>query len=238
MTVTLPAVLDSVQEKWEITCQNLAEIAPLHDLWDRSNSNWSLEHLTLTMGGSTPLRKLRQISAEVEFRSLAMSEAKFDLLRKQAEIAEYRSRLADVEEGSFDHKMQSLDIAQREEQTEITIRKFNGAMKDVAELKRCYDSIIAQRGGVPTAEEIEAEAHFGALVRALLQSLRDMRQGGTILNGNQEYLEQCGVNPSTAFKELSAYLEVERQNKFNGTKELTDFVYALAETLIKEPANV
>jgi hypothetical protein len=228
----LPAVLDSAREKWEITCQNLNEIAPLHDIWDRSNSDWSLENVILTMNGTTSLRKLRQISAEVEFRSMAMSEAKFSLLRKQAEITESQRRLVEETLTPFDRTILELSIAQSEEQTGMTLRKFHGAMKDVAALKRCYDNLVAQHGGVPTAEESEAEAHFSALVRALLQSLRDMRQGGTILNGNQEFLEQCGVNPSFAFVELMSFIEAEREHKYAGTAELTAFVHGLADKLV------
>jgi hypothetical protein len=72
---------------------------------------------------------------------------------------------------------------------------------------------------------------------ALLQSLRDMRQGGAILCGNQEFLEQCGVNPTTAFNELKPFIEAEHKHRFGGTKELMEFVYTLAESLIERGAT-
>lgn len=229
----LPAVGSDMQALWQETQQSLAVIGPLHSVWDRSNSNWALKNLTLSMGGHTVIRQLRQISAEVEHRSMAMSEAKFGLLRKQAEVEEGRRRLAEDTLTTFERTMIELDIAQKEEQAELTLRKFSGAMKDVAALKRCYDELVAQNGGVPSAEEAESEAHFSSLVRALLQSLRDMRQGGVILWGNQEFLEQCGVNPTTAFNELKPFIEAEQKHRFGGTKELMEFVYALAEALIQ-----
>ena len=230
----LPAVPSDVTEQWEIARKNMAEISPLHNIWDRSNSNWSLEHLTLTMGGQTVMRRLRQVSAEIEHRALAMSEAKFNLLRKQAELAEWKRILTEKTLTPFKRAMLEINIAQHEEQMDVILRKFNGAMKDVAALKRCYDELTTQRGGVPSAEDVEAEAHFDALVRALLQSLRDIRQSGVILSKNQEYLEQCGVNPSRVFAELEQFIALERRENYSSTKELLEFVYTLSGKLIEE----
>ena len=222
---------------WEEAKNSLVEMSPLHDLWNRSNTDWALENITISMGGATPIRKLRQISAEVEHRSLAMEGAKYSILRKNAEIKEFKRRLKEDVLTSFEREMIEIDIAEKEGQITATVRKFSGAIKDVTQLKRCYDEIVSANG-IPTNEEIEKEAHRSSLIRALMQSIRDLRQSRIISAGNQEFLEQCGVNPTTVFVRLVGFIKEEHDNMYTGTDELTSFVFSLADDLISTEKNM
>ena len=56
-------------------------------IFDRQNSQTTIQLMTLTMlGGSSPLRMLRQVTAEVEKRKNALYEAQHTVATKQEEI--------------------------------------------------------------------------------------------------------------------------------------------------------
>ena len=56
-------------------------------IFDRKNSQTTLKLMTLTMlGGQSPLRMLRQVTAEVEKRKNALYEAQHNIALKQEEI--------------------------------------------------------------------------------------------------------------------------------------------------------
>jgi S-adenosylmethionine synthetase len=219
-----------LQARWNTTLETLDKTAHLHDIWDRSNSEWSLTNLTLKMGAHTPLRQLRQISAELERREMALSEAKFSILRKQAEIEAFQVRVQDETLSTLELTMLRLDIAERHEQISFTLRKFSGAMKDVATLKAAYDALIEVHG-LPTIEEIEAEERHSYLVRAIIQSLRDIRQTGTVNGGNQELFEQCGISPCFAMRALKQFAGIEGKYETSNVALIYDFANDFAKEL-------
>jgi hypothetical protein len=209
---------DDLQARWEITTKTLNELAPLHDIWDRQNSDWTLNNLTIPQ--APPMRQIRQISAEIEHRSMALSEAKFSLLRKDLENKEGMRRLAEDELTPYERSIIELDISKRNEEIAFTLRKVSGAMRDVTTLQSAYDRISSQHG-VPSLTRANEEEHEAAIYRAIRQSIRDVRQSGHIGAGNQEYLEQCGVNPSHALIEIRGYVTSELQS--SGKKSSHDF---------------
>jgi hypothetical protein len=83
-----------------------------------------------------------------------------------------------------------------------------------------------------TEYEYEKEESKNHMRRALIQSLRDVRMTGFITKGEQELMEQIGVNPSKLQKLLRAYVANEENQETWSVDEMYSFVNQLAEELI------
>ena len=70
-------------------------------------------------------------------------------------------------------------------------------------------------------EREESKAH---IKRAVMQSVQDVRQFGTITKGEQMYLEQIGLNVSWVFNAINQYLDLERNNMVADISKLYDFL--------------
>jgi hypothetical protein len=80
-------------------------------------------------------------------------------------------------------------------------------------------------------EKSESKAH---LKRSLVQCIRDVRQQGHITKGEQEYMEQIGVNPSKIQGLIRAYVQEEANSTDWGTQGLYDFVDGVVNELIDD----
>jgi hypothetical protein len=215
MEKTLPQVheIDRIKsnpalvKKWSDTNAVLQRVDHLNAVWCRSRTRWSLGNIVLTMGGSAPVRRMRQISAEIESRKAALTEAKYALLRLQVE-ADQALHLLDIEKDQDQARLLEIEIAEKEDRIAAILRKFDGAMRDVVDLGTLYDGLVKETGLI-TEDAIEAKEHEGHLHRAITQSIRDMRQSNVISYGNQEYLEQCGANPSACIAVIREYVAKE-----------------------------
>jgi hypothetical protein len=194
-------------QKWSDTNAVLQRVDHLNAVWCRSRTRWSLGNIVLTMGGSAPVRRMRQISAEIESRKAALTEAKYALMRLQAE-ADQAAHFLDTEKDQDRARLLEIEIAEKEDRIAAILRKFDGAMRDVVDLGTLYDELVKETGLI-TEDAIEAKEHEGHLHRAITQSIRDMRQSNTISYGNQEYLEQCGANPSACLAIIREYVSKE-----------------------------
>ena len=69
--------------------EKLPEIDQATRAFDRNNSATTLSMMTLTMlNGHSPMRMLRQITAEVEKRKMALAEAQVSHAEKRVELLE------------------------------------------------------------------------------------------------------------------------------------------------------
>jgi hypothetical protein len=215
---------------WHKTQCALAKMEHLNTLWARSNTSWSINNLTLTASGTSPWKQLRQVSAEIERKKMALSEAKWSLLRLDVEIAKAR-RNAETEEDVLEQKLIAIEIGEKEDRIAMILQKFDGAMRDVADLERNYDRLTSDLGGEITEDRINAAEREAHLKRALSQSIRSVRYCGVIDPGNQEYLEQIGVNPSHVLNAIKLYVEDEAKACAASTP-MDDFVNSITVGII------
>jgi hypothetical protein len=229
-------LVGSVDEKflaeWQATSTTLAETRYLSELWAKSKTPWFMENVTISW--PSDIMNLRYVAAQLESRRGALREAKYSLLNKQLEVDEAKAALEREVQDTLtsDHQARRylILIAQKEEEIEETLVKFRGAMEEVATYKQLHDELVA-RLGVLTQERINEMDHRAQLLRALIQSVRSVRQSSRIDAGNQEYLEQCGCNPDWAFQQIVQYLSSQTGAAFS-TQALNEFINKLADEVI------
>jgi hypothetical protein len=80
--------------------------------------------------------------------------------------------------------------------------------------------------------DVEREESKAHLKRSLVQCIRDVRQNGSITKGEQEYMEQIGVNPGKMQRMIKDYVRDEENTDDWSSKGLYDFVDHVVEELI------
>ena len=215
----------NLQVVWNSTCAIFESTQHLQHIWDHSRSPWMLENLTVSQ--HAPWKNMRQVAAELAAKRQALSEAKFKIMKLQVEIEQDEACGRDSDD-TFACRLRAIAVAEKKEQITFILEKFEGAMKEVANLGEIYEQLSIQLGSVTEAEfnAAELDSH---LKRAICQSIRDVRVCGSITKGEQEYLEQCGVNPSKILAEIRKYLEAERSSASYGVGILWQFVAELVD---------
>ena len=200
---------------------------PLGKIWNHSHSQWAWRHLNLS--SFSPIKNLRQISAEIEKKKAALNETKYKYYKKQISLERVKKQL---EESEDELDRISLQVRKAEIEHHLTgsQRLIDGALKDVMTLYDLYNQIKKKTGEITEAdaEKVESVSH---LQRSIQQCIRDVRYCGAITKGEQEYLEQIGVNPSKMQGVLRAYVEKEEQGDWS-TGNLAEFVIGLSNDLI------
>ena len=169
--------------------------------FDRQNSQTTIQLMTLTMlGGSSPLRMLRQVTAEVEKRKNALYEAQHNVAKKQEEIdvLEEKQNLTSVEKAEL--------IKLKHEVSQIN-NKANGSLKDIATLADAYDNIMSKNNMKDWNEEEFENEEKGHHVRRGFEMLyRNLLEYSRAREATLEYLQQYGVHAQMAIAEVSGYI--------------------------------
>ena len=205
----------------------IANVQYTERIWDRSRSQWMLKHLTCSQADGW--MRLRQVSAEMTSKRLALNAAKFGYLKKNAEIEVKREEMDTASPANY--RLLEIEIMELESQTQEVLVKVEGALKEVQTLSEMHDSLKEHLGEI-NEEEFEKAQTKGHIKRAMQQATREVRECGRIKTGNQEYLEQSGVSPTYALKEIQKFLKQEEQA--TNTTMLYDFLEQVATNL--EPA--
>lgn len=181
--------------------EKLPEIDKATRAFDRNNSQTTLNMMTLTMlNGHSPYRMLRQITAEVEKRKMALSEAQVNHAKTRMEILELEEKDDVVSEAELRHKRHS--IVQME-------NKINGSIKDIATLIDSYDN-IKENYKIDEWDEVafEKEEKRHHVRRGFELMYRNLMDGGRASTATIEYMQQYGVHPQLALTEVSGYIKV------------------------------
>mgnify|MGYP003123317892 FL=1 len=181
--------------------EKLPEIDKATRAFDRNNSQTTLNMMTITMlNGHSPYRMLRQITAEVEKRKMALSEAQVSHAKTRMEILELEEKDDAVSEAELRHKRHCL--VQME-------NKINGSIKDIATLIDSYDNIKSNYKldeWDEVAFEREEKRHH--VRRGFELMYRNLMDGGRASTATIEYMQQYGVHPQLALTEVSGYIKV------------------------------
>lgn len=205
----------------------IAEMEPIRQIWNHSHSQWMWKHLNLEY--ASPMKNMRQISAEITRKKQAFEEAKYKYLKKQLYLEKLNKRF----EKATDELEQAeihIKVAETQGQLKEMRRLIDGALKDVMTLHDLYNQLKEKVGDI-TEEDVEREESKAHLQRSITQCVRDVRQSGSITKGEQQYLEQIGVNPSKMQHIIRNYVQQEREDDWS-TNGLLDFVRKITDELI------
>jgi len=185
----------------------IANVAETERIWNRSHSQWTWRHINLSY--AAPMKNLRQVSAEMTRKREALEKAKWNYMKNEIKLKQKEDRLA-KEKDSLKAQLIEIDIAQLKSGMANGMKYVEGAMKDVLTLSNLYDD-LKEKYSDYNEEDFEKEEARSHLKRSLVQCLRDVRQSGRITKGEQEYLEQIGVNPGKITLDMLAFLDYEQK---------------------------
>jgi len=175
-------------------------------IWNRSKSCTQVR--TLLIGSEySPTRRLSQVVSELQRKKEAMIEAKHNVLKRKAEAKVKEEEAAKMKGAK--RILLLIEAASLRELVPMVKKYYIGAMREVLELTRLHDSLVAQiesKYGKLDEEIYEREENRYWIRRSFAQSLRDMRQIGRISIGEQALLEKLGLNPSHVQARLKLFL--------------------------------
>ena len=210
----------TLQQNLENAERAIAKVQYTERIWDRSRSQWMLKFLTCS--NSDGWFRLRQISAEMNGKRLALSSAKFGYMKSLTEAKIKREEMLEEEN---ENKKLLLEIEATEKETEAgeLLIKVEGALKEVETLGQMHDELKERLGDI-TEEEFEKAQTKGHIKRATMQAIREVKESGKIRAGNAEYLEQSGLSTTAILKDIFIFLEEESQAGVNDTSMLHKFL--------------
>jgi len=205
----------------------LQEMEPIQQIWNHSHSQWMWKHLNLEY--VSPMKNMRQISAEITRKRQAFEEAKYKYLEKQVLIEKLTKRFNDSTDELEQADLQ-VKVSKHQHSLKEMRRLIDGALKDIMTLNDLYKQLKDKVGDV-TESDVEREESKAHLQRSVTQCIRDVRQTGSITKGEQQYLEQIGVNPSKMQHLIRGYVKEEANSDWS-TQPLFEFVNTIVDELI------
>ena len=171
-------------------------------IFDRQNSQTTIQLMTLTMlGGSSPLRMLRQVTAEVEKRKNALYDAQHTVAKEQEKIdvLEEKEKLTSTE---------TAELIKLKYSVSQINNKANGSLKDIATLADAYENILSKNEMKEWNEEDFENEEKGHHVRRGFEMLyRNLIEYSRAKEATLEYLQQYGVHAQMAIAEVSGYAD-------------------------------
>ena len=213
-------------EKVDVAIQNTNE---LHNIWNHSHTQWMWKHLNLSW--HAPLKNMRQISAEISRKKGALNEAKWKHVQNEVKIKKIEEELSKPELLDYWREVDlKIKLAQLQEGLAEGSTHIEGAMKDILALNELFEQLKSKVSSF-SEEDVEKEETKTHLKRSIVQCIRDIRQGGSITKGEQEYLEQIGVNPMKMQNILREYVKAEAAADTWDVSGLYEFVDGVVEEL-------
>tara|TARA_R100000951_G_scaffold33895_1_gene28952 strand:+ start:16104 stop:16931 length:828 start_codon:yes stop_codon:yes gene_type:complete len=210
--------------------EKLPEIDKATRAFDRNNSQTTLSMMTLTMlNGHSPYRMLRQITAEVEKRKMALSEAQVGHAKQRVKILELEGEDDVVSEAELKAARHGLVMMEN---------KINGSIKDIAVLIDSYENIKENFSIDEWDEEaFEREEKRHHVRRGFELMYRNLMDGGRASTATIEYMQQYGVHPQVAMTEVSGYLQYTadriKQQILPHSNDLEEFLDQMANKYYK-----
>ena len=203
-------------------------VGELQNIWNHSHTQWSWKHLNLSY--HAPYKNMRQIAAEIAKKKSALNEAKWRHVEAELKIRKIEEELQKEGIDYWREVELKVKLLKLKEGLVEGVSYIEGAMKDVLVLNELYEQLKAKVSGF-SEYDIEKEETKSHLKRSIVQCLRDIRQGGAISKGEQEYVELIGVNPMKLQALLRAYVENEAKQESWDVSGLYEFVDKVADEL-------
>ena len=232
ITFSLP--IEASEHINQVAAARVAEMLPEIDqatrAFDRNNSATTLSMMTLTMlNGHSPMRMLRQITAEVEKRKMALAEAQVGHAKQRVKILELEEEDDIVSEAELKAARHGLTMMEH---------KINGSIKDIAVLIDSYENIKENFDIDEWDEEaFEREEKRHHVRRGFELMYRNLMDGGRASTATIEYMQQYGVHPQVAMTEVSGYLQYTadriKQHILPHSNDLEEFLDQMADKYYK-----
>lgn len=172
----------------------------------------------MTISSFGVYRNLRQVMSEVERRRSALKENVFKMKKQMIELMEKKEQLAKLmtennPENKYKITLLQVEIEELESNTLDARLYIEGALKTIYAYELAYEDMM-KNNNVPkdwdekSFEEDEERHH---ITKAFQQAHADMISTGRIGQGNHEYMWQCGINPQSAWNDLTIYINEENQ---------------------------
>lgn len=208
----------------------IANTKDLQNIWNRSHTQWMWKHLNLSY--LDPHKNMRQIAAEVARKRQALNEAKWNQIKTEIKIRKIEEQLSSPEQIDYWTEVDlKVKLAEHQEKLAEGMSYVEGAMKDILALNSLFEQLKekTKEFNELDIEKAESKAH---IKRSVTQCIRDVRQSGSISKGEQEYLEQIGVNPMKMMIKIREYVQHETTQQSWDVSGLYDFVEQVANELI------
>ena len=215
----------TLQQNLENAEKAIAKVQYTERIWDRSRSQWMLKFLTCSNADNW--LRLRQISAEMNRKRTALSEAKFGYMKKLTEAKIRRKKMLE-EEDEDQRLLLEIEAAEFEYHAGEILVKVEGALKEVETLAQMHDALKEKLGDI-NEEEFEKAQTKAHIKRAVSQAIWEVKEVGKIKCGNAEYLEQAGLSTTAILKDIFIFLEEESQAGIEDTSMLHKFLDATAD---------
>jgi chromosome segregation ATPase len=220
----------TLNENSQLVDAALKNVGELGNIWNHSHTQWMWKHINFSY--HSPHKNMRQISAELSKKKSALTEAKWRHIKKEAKIRKLQEELGESENLDYWREVDlKIKLAELQEGAIEGMTYIEGAMKDVLALQEIYEDLKEKVSGF-SEHDIEREESITHLKRSIVQCIRDVRQSGKITKGEQEYMEQIGVNPSKMQRIIQEYVKKEVEQDSWGSEGLFEFVDGLAHELI------
>jgi hypothetical protein len=215
----------TLQENLDNAEKAIAKVQYTERIFDRSRSQWILKFLTCS--NADGWLRLRQISAEICNKRMALSEAKWKYMKKLTEAKIKREEM--LEETNENKKLLlEIEAAENESYATESLVLVEGALKEVETLGQMHDELKERLGDI-TEEEFEKAQTRSHIKRAVTQAIREVKETGKIRTGNGEYLEQIGLSTTAVLKDVFIFLEEESQAGILDTSMLHNFTDQMAK---------
>jgi hypothetical protein len=221
----------TLNENSQLVDTALKNVGELQNIWNHSHTQWMWKHINFSY--HSPHKNMRQISAELAKKKSALNEAKWRHIKKEARIRKIQEELETSENMDYWREVDlKIKLAELQEGAIEGMTYIEGAMKDVLALQEIYED-LKEKVSDFSEYDIEKEESITHLKRSIVQCIRDVRQSGRITKGEQEYMEQIGVNPSKMQRILQLYVEKEIEQDSWDSTGLFEFVDGLARDLVE-----
>ena len=154
------------------------------------------------------------------------------LILDEIKIRKIEEQLSSVETLDYWTEVElKVKLAEHQEKIAEGMSYVEGAMKDILALNDLFEQLKEKTKDFSEIdiERAESKAH---LKRSVVQCIRDVRQSGSITKGEQEYLEQIGINPMRMMLKIREYVAYEAKQESWDVAPLHKFVDEIADELI------
>jgi len=222
----------TLNENSQLVDAALKNVGELQNIWNHSHSQWTWKHINFSY--HSPIKNMRQISAELARKKSALNEAKWRQVKNEAKIRKIEEELLDTVNLDYWREVDlKIKLAELKEGAVEGITYIEGAMKDVLALQEIFEDLKERVSGF-SEHDFEQQESISHLKRSIVQCIRDVRQSGVISKGEQEYVEQIGVNPSKLQRIIQGYVKSEAEQDSWDSSGLFEFVDGLTRELVEK----
>lgn len=191
--------------------------------FSKSQSNFM--DTMLVFNASTDIRNLRQISAEIEKKKMALVETQFKLRKKEIELKQKMQELENTED-PLEREMIGIEIEEMVHGRNQSRSYIEAALKTILCMKQQYEQILESKGIEEVTEKVfEDEEKEYHIKKACHQAFEDIVASGRVSVGNNKYLLQLGIMPNVVHNYWIKFLNTPQSQEKELFMEALDYLY-------------